>query len=121
MSLTECVLKVSNYRINIHVNCQNLVCHSFKQGEEVSNTGTWNTLDAPLDKINLHVRGGTIIPWQEPSTTTYTSRQNPMGLIVVFDEKYLAHGKLFWDDGESLGELWFLPLIFDDLFPMLFK
>ena len=35
-----------------------------------------------------------------------------MGLIVAFDEKYIAHGKLFWDDGESLGKLWFLPLFF---------
>ena len=79
--------------------------HSILQGEEITGTSSWKTLDAPLDKINLHLRGGHILPWQEPSTTTYASRQNSMGLMVVFDEKYLAHGSLFWDDGESMGML----------------
>ena len=69
----------------------------------MSNTGSWHKLDAPLDKINLHVRGGHILPWQQPSTTTYMSRQNPMGLLVALDDMDLASGKLFWDDGESLG------------------
>lgn len=70
-------------------------------GEEVSGSG-WKDLDAPLDKINLHVRGGNILPWQQPERNTYMSRQNPMGLIIALDEKNLARGRLFWDDGEGL-------------------
>ena len=74
----------------------------FVKGEEVAGGG-WKDLDAPLDKINLHLRGGNILPWQQPSTNTYLSRQNPMGLIIALDEKNLARGTLFMDDGESTG------------------
>nr|KAG5697586.1 hypothetical protein BaRGS_019807 [Batillaria attramentaria] len=59
------------------------------------------TLDTPLDKFNLHVRGGHVIPWQTPALTTYESRQNPMGLIVALDGSGVAEGDLYWDDGES--------------------
>ena len=30
----------------------------------------WVKLDAPLDTINVHVRGGSIIPLQKPGSTT---------------------------------------------------
>lgn len=40
------------------------------QGMEVANTGAKHNLSTPLDKINLHVRGGYVIPWQEPANTT---------------------------------------------------
>ncbi|XP_033117884.1 maltase-glucoamylase, intestinal-like [Anneissia japonica] len=61
------------------------------------------TLDAPIDKINLHIRGGYVIPTQEPGNTTHHSRQNNMGLIVALPEygNDLAVGDLFWDDGDS--------------------
>ncbi|GAB6030870.1 hypothetical protein CHUAL_007705 [Chamberlinius hualienensis] len=58
------------------------------------------TLDAPLDgNIPLHVRGGTIIPTQQPAVTTTISRENPMGLIVAVDDQGKAGGLLYWDDG----------------------
>ncbi|KAK3601953.1 hypothetical protein CHS0354_001776 [Potamilus streckersoni] len=71
-------------------------------GNGIMPTKAWHTLDAPMDKINLHVRGGVIIPWQEPANTTFYSRQNPMGLIVALNESQEAEGSLYWDDGESL-------------------
>jgi len=36
---------------------------------------------------------------------SFDSRQNPLGLIIALDENNTASGELFWDDGESTGEL----------------
>uniref|UniRef100_A0A8C6W327 Sucrase-isomaltase, intestinal n=1 Tax=Nannospalax galili TaxID=1026970 RepID=A0A8C6W327_NANGA len=58
----------------------------------------------PADKIGLHLRGGYIIPTQEPAVTTTASRKNPLGLIIALDEKLSAKGDFFWDDGESKGK-----------------
>ncbi|KAK6195437.1 hypothetical protein SNE40_000868 [Patella caerulea] len=76
--------------------------YEYHTGEEITNTGVVHQLYTPLDKFNLHLRGGYVIPWQEPSTTTYQSRTNFMGIIIALDENQLANGELFWDDGESL-------------------
>uniref|UniRef100_A0A8P0TBI0 Maltase-glucoamylase n=1 Tax=Canis lupus familiaris TaxID=9615 RepID=A0A8P0TBI0_CANLF len=67
-------------------------------------TGQWKILNAPLDHINLHIRGGYILPWQEPAMNTHASRQKFMGLIVALDDNGEAEGQLFWDDGQSIGE-----------------
>lgn len=64
--------------------------------------GEWVTLDAPLEHINLHVRGGYILPWQEPEQNTFLSRQNYMGYKVALDDDGTAQGWLFWDDGKSI-------------------
>ncbi|XP_075413533.1 putative maltase-glucoamylase 2 [Tenrec ecaudatus] len=65
--------------------------------------GGWKNLSAPLDHINLHIRGGCILPWQEPAQNTQRSRQNFMGLTVALDSEGKAQGQLFWDDGQSIG------------------
>ncbi|XP_044919019.1 probable maltase-glucoamylase 2 [Mustela putorius furo] len=65
-------------------------------------TGKWKTLGAPLDHINLHIRGGYILPWQEPAMNTQASRQKFMGLIVALDDNGKAEGQIFWDDGQSI-------------------
>ena len=48
--------------------------YDFYTGRRVSNTssksGRYIKLEAPLDHINLHVRGGYIIPMQDPALTT---------------------------------------------------
>uniref|UniRef100_A0ABI7Z2Y0 P-type domain-containing protein n=1 Tax=Felis catus TaxID=9685 RepID=A0ABI7Z2Y0_FELCA len=77
-----------------------------------ASTGYWKTLEAPLDHINLHIRGGYILPWQEPAMNTQASRQKFMGLIVALDDNGKAEGQIFWDDGQSIGksELSRLPL-----------
>uniref|UniRef100_A0A1I8HXG7 NtCtMGAM_N domain-containing protein n=1 Tax=Macrostomum lignano TaxID=282301 RepID=A0A1I8HXG7_9PLAT len=73
-------------------------------GEEVQETG-FVMLDAPLEHINVHIRKGFILPWQTPSTTTVSSRQNGLGLLVAAKQlpssNLKATGSLFWDDGES--------------------
>ncbi|XP_022104698.1 maltase-glucoamylase, intestinal-like [Acanthaster planci] len=59
----------------------------------------------PMDEINIHVRGGWILPTQEPANSTVYSRTNPFGLIVALDDSQKATGKLFWDDGETKGTI----------------
>lgn len=78
--------------------------YDFRTGELIvreSENGKFVNLNAPIDYIPVHVRGGHIIPTQEPGLTTEGSRNNPFGLIVAPDELTDAHGSLFYDDGES--------------------
>lgn len=41
------------------------------QGVDINARGVWKELAAPLEHINLHVRGGYILPWQEPARNTH--------------------------------------------------
>ncbi|KAL5004590.1 hypothetical protein ScPMuIL_018046 [Solemya velum] len=70
-------------------------------GHEIQTTKETVVLDAPLEKINLHIRGGYVLPWQQPANNTVHSRGKPMGLLVALDENHRASGDLFWDDGDS--------------------
>jgi hypothetical protein len=40
------------------------------QGSKVAKVGATTTLDAPRDVINLHIRGGFILPAQKPALNT---------------------------------------------------
>ncbi|KAK0880551.1 hypothetical protein LTR87_005673 [Friedmanniomyces endolithicus] len=60
------------------------------------------TLSAPITHINVHVRGGAILPLQAPAYTTAETRANPYSLLVALDESGQASGSLYLDDGESL-------------------
>ena len=61
------------------------------------------TLDTPLENIQVHVRGGVIIPMQEPSLTTAASRHNPYQLLVALDSSNITNGSLYLDDGISIN------------------
>lgn len=61
------------------------------------------TIQAPLGHIPVYLRGGHVIPLQEPGMTTAASRKNPWGLIVSLDKSGSATGQLYLDDGESLA------------------
>ncbi|XP_070579473.1 sucrase-isomaltase, intestinal-like [Ptychodera flava] len=76
-------------------------------GQEVplSYRGKSNVLSAPMDYIPLHVRGGHIIPTQQPANSTVFSRELPFGLIVALGDDYTASGSLFWDDGDSVDTI----------------
>ena len=63
--------------------------------------GTRNPLSAPIDYINVHIRGGYIIPMQDHANTTEYARKTPFLLYVATDEFDEAAGELFYDDGES--------------------
>ncbi|KAF4933811.1 Alpha-glucosidase [Colletotrichum fructicola] len=62
------------------------------------------TIDAPLGHIPVYLRGGYVIPTQEPGKTTTESRANPWGLLVALDSEGGAQGNLYVDDGESLEQ-----------------
>lgn len=76
------------------------------QGSAISISTTTNvTLDAPMEKINLHMREGGILPLQQPNTTTYVSRQGGFELRAAICSKTgTAEGSLYWDDGDTIGK-----------------
>lgn len=75
---------------------------NYHTGEDIKVRGQYQVFPAPFDEISLHVRGGYILPCQEPSRNTHLSRKNPMKLIVAADDNQMAQGTLFWDDGETI-------------------
>ncbi|XP_048120689.1 LOW QUALITY PROTEIN: sucrase-isomaltase, intestinal [Alosa alosa] len=76
--------------------------YDYHTAEPVASRGVTVKMPTPLDHINLHVRGGYILPWQKPEPNTLSSRKNPMGLIVALGDDGSAQGSLFWDDGEGI-------------------
>ncbi|KAF2168529.1 glycoside hydrolase family 31 protein [Zasmidium cellare ATCC 36951] len=60
------------------------------------------TLEAPLEHINVHVRGGSILPLQQPGYTTTETRNGSYSLLVALDSHQTASGSLYLDDGYSL-------------------
>ncbi|CAF0899838.1 unnamed protein product [Brachionus calyciflorus] len=53
-----------------------------------------------LDDIPVHIKGGRIIPFQQPDINTKRARKNSFGLIVALKNNR-AVGYFYWDDGES--------------------
>ncbi|KAE8441776.1 hypothetical protein EG329_004334 [Mollisiaceae sp. DMI_Dod_QoI] len=60
------------------------------------------TIDAPLGHIPVYVRGGSVLPIQEPGYTTRECRSNPWGILAACNMEGTASGQLYIDDGESL-------------------
>ena len=59
------------------------------------------TFDAPQGHIPLFIRGGSIIPTQEPGMTIYESRQGKFNVTVALGSDGTASGDFYLDDGES--------------------
>jgi len=74
--------------------------YDIKTGVLASAVAGTEQVSAPLDTIPVYVRGGAILPTQQPALTTFQSRKNPFGLTVALDENESAGGSLFYDDGE---------------------
>ncbi|KAF9883779.1 hypothetical protein FE257_002809 [Aspergillus nanangensis] len=64
--------------------------------------GVNTTISAPLGHIPVYVRGGSVLPMQEPALTTRDARQTPWSLLVSLSNRGTARGQLYLDDGESL-------------------
>jgi alpha-glucosidase len=60
------------------------------------------TISAPLGHIPVYVRGGYVIPLQQPEMTTDLARQQSYSLLVALSTDGVANGTLYIDDGESV-------------------
>lgn len=79
------------------------VWYDWYTGSKVqAQAGVNTSISAPLGHIPVFVRGGAVLPIQEPGYTTTDSRKNPWGLIVALASDGSASGELYVDDGESL-------------------
>ncbi|XP_005103554.1 lysosomal alpha-glucosidase isoform X2 [Aplysia californica] len=78
------------------------VWFDFYSGRRVPRSGQVVRLPAQYDVINVHVRGGSVVPMQSPGLTTTVSRELPFWLLVALDDDGEAKGQLYVDDGESL-------------------
>jgi alpha-glucosidase (family GH31 glycosyl hydrolase) len=72
-------------------------------------------LHTPIEKINVHVRGGYIIPMQIPGENLILGRGNPFELLIALSESGDARGNLFWDDGDSIGMFSSIFIFFVDI------
>ncbi|KAL9000197.1 MAG: hypothetical protein Q9169_001099 [Polycauliona sp. 2 TL-2023] len=70
--------------------------------QNISARGANVTIDAPLGHIPVYIRGGYVIPTQEPALVTRDARRNPWGVIAALSLEGTARGNLYVDDGESL-------------------
>lgn len=76
--------------------------YDYYTGDSFLSEGKSFNLPAPLDKINLHLREGSVIPTQRPNRTLWVSSGQPLHLISALSEDGSASGDLFWDDGETM-------------------
>uniref|UniRef100_A0A670IE62 Maltase n=1 Tax=Podarcis muralis TaxID=64176 RepID=A0A670IE62_PODMU len=83
--------------------------YDYYTSKDIGVRGNYSVLQAELEHINLHLRGGYIIPWQLPDLNTNASRKQPMGLTVALDDNGAAQGLLYWDDGKTIGKFGKLP------------
>ncbi|KAI9481280.1 MAG: alpha glucosidase [Benjaminiella poitrasii] len=66
------------------------------------NSSTYHSLVAPLTRIPIHIRGGSIIATKTPKLLVQDTFMMPYNLIIALDEKKQAVGRLYVDDGQSL-------------------
>nr|XP_028587297.1 sucrase-isomaltase, intestinal [Podarcis muralis] len=88
--------------VTVHAYIPDARWYDYHTGKYIGVRRQFQDLGAPLEHINLHIRGGYIIPWQEPDITTNASRKNPLGLTVALDDNGNSRGELYWDDGITI-------------------
>ena len=75
----------------------------YTQSRVNASAGQNMTLSAPLGHINVFVRGGNILPLQQPAMTTDAARKTPWSILVALSDEGTASGSLYLDDGVSLN------------------
>ncbi|KAG8014605.1 Lysosomal alpha-glucosidase [Nibea albiflora] len=70
--------------------------YDYYMGDPVPSKGEEIRLHAPLDKINLHLREGSVIP------TQVNTAVKPLHLVSALSDDGSATGDLYWDDGETI-------------------
>eukprot|EP01034_Spumella_vulgaris_P029295 gene29295-36320_t len=79
---------------------------------DASAAGVWKTLSTPLTSVNVHIRGGSVLPLQQAALTTTAGRVTPFTLVAALCPQGKAWGSLFWDDGEQINLDKFLTVDF---------
>nr|XP_026694311.1 LOW QUALITY PROTEIN: lysosomal alpha-glucosidase-like [Ciona intestinalis] len=79
--------------------------YDYANGVELGTRGNVASISAPIGTIPIHVRGGYVIPTQEPASNTELSRKNPFGLIIALDDSGSAVGQMYWDQGDTLNPI----------------
>jgi len=95
------VLKENQVDVDIYL--PNDIWYDYYSKKCTLSNGSIFTVEAPKDTIPLKIRGGYILPVQDPATTTTSSRKNSFGLLIAPNKFKEAFGYLFWDDGDSLN------------------
>ncbi|CAF3783626.1 unnamed protein product [Rotaria sordida] len=99
----------------VHAYVPQDVWYEFSSGIQITTVGQYVDFDTPIQKINVHIRGGFIIPMQIPGPNLVIGRGNPFVLLVALSQSGNASGSLFWDDGDSMGMLQILLIYGLDL------
>ncbi len=86
------------------------VWYEFSSGVQLTAVGQFVHFDTPIHKINVHLRGGYILPLKTPGDNLILTRANPFQLLVALSQSGNAHGNLYWDDGDSIGRFLFYLL-----------
>jgi len=82
-------------------NCELYNWNTGKRLNSLDTSGNYYVLNAPIDTIPLHIRGGYIIPTQEAGLTTAESRTKPYTLTIALNIDGCAYGSIYLDDGYS--------------------
>jgi alpha-glucosidase (family GH31 glycosyl hydrolase) len=99
------VLEANTFKLKVYF--PNDTWYDYYTGELITQTliNEFKLVEAPLDKINVYLRSGYIIPLQHCQTTTNESRKNPFYLIVALNNHNNSSGYLYWDDGETINTI----------------
>ncbi|UJR37338.1 hypothetical protein I4U23_030046 [Adineta vaga] len=89
----------------VHAYIPQDVWYEFPSGVQLRTVGQFIDLNTPIQKINVHVRGGFIIPMQIPGDNLILGRGNPFVLLVALSQTGNASGSLFWDDGDAIDSI----------------
>eukprot|EP01080_Neovahlkampfia_damariscottae_P000616 gene616-8120_t len=80
------------------------IWYDYWTGAEHQQKG-WVKIPVNIKSVPVHIRGGHVIPRQEPGLTTKESRKKPFFLNVALDKDGVSTGDLYLDDGDSLDSV----------------
>ena len=66
---------------------------------DTTKAGVTKTIDTPLTSVNVHIRGGSVVPMQQGGMTTTGASKTPFTLVAALCPDHGAFGSLFVDDG----------------------
>ncbi|XP_054162742.1 lysosomal alpha-glucosidase-like [Oppia nitens] len=74
-------------------------------GKPINSSGQTLEFDTPVDKVNVFLKSGNVVPVLPSRQTTTAMRKEKFTLVVVLDQSGSAKGQLYWDDGDSIDPI----------------